>query len=241
MVEKKPSFEPRRHSHIFSSSQREQNLPTPGEEFTEEWIYLAHLLENMAKNLSLEKNHTKAAELLFRAEHIWLGIASKDTQVLTHLFSLIISLVRELMVLGRIEDAHKVCFRTMNRWKTYPFSSHQKLLFTHIRYCNALIAIERTIYDEAIREHEIVLAVLKDLSDENSSTFMPIMSQATLALQHFFTWNPPLLLINLSLKPAKILEEAYLIACEHGLLYPYIGKVHESEYTHVTVQNGKPW
>lgn len=177
---------PRRRSPVFYHPQRKQKSPEPGEEFTEEWIYLARLLENIAKDLSSENNHTKAVELLLRAERIWIGIASEDTQALTNLLSLIISLVRELVVLGRVEDAHDTCCRTINQWETYPFSSHQRLLFTHIRYCKALIAVERTLYDEAISEYEAVLSVWKEFSTENVSTFMPIMRQATLALQHLY-------------------------------------------------------
>ena len=186
MVKKEPSFTPKRRNPVFYHPQGKQKSPDPGEEFTEEWTYLAQLLEDIAKDLSLEDNHTKAVELLLRAERIWLGITSKDTQALTNLLSLIISLVRELVALERAEDAHDACFRTINRWEMYPFSAHQRLLFTHIRYCKALIAVERTQYAEAISEYEAVLSVWKEFSNENISTFLPIMRQATFALQHLY-------------------------------------------------------
>ncbi|MDR2855255.1 MAG: hypothetical protein LBV40_03750 [Methanomicrobiales archaeon] len=186
MVKKEPSFVPRRRGPVFYHSHRKQKSPGPGEEFTKEWTYLAHLLENVAKDLSRENNHTQAVELLLRAERIWIGIALEDTQALANLLSLIVSLVRELVVLERVEDAHDACFRTIQRWETHPFSSHQRLLFTHIRYCKALIAVERTLYDEAISEYEAVLSIWKEFSNENTSTFMPVMKQATLALQHLY-------------------------------------------------------
>lgn len=186
MAKKEPSFTPRRRSPVFYHPHRKQKSPDPGEEFTVEWIYLAHLLEDIAKDLSAENNHTQAVELLFRAERIWIGMASEDTHALTNLLSIILSLVRELVVLERVEDAYDTCFRTINRWETHLLSSHQRLLFTHIRYCKALIAVERTLYDEAISEYEAVLSVWKEFSTENGSTFMPVMRQVTLALHHLY-------------------------------------------------------
>ena len=186
MAKKEPSLVPRRRSPVFSHPHRKQKSPDPGEEFTVEWIYLAHLLENIAKDLSRENNHTQAVELLLRAERIWIGMASEDTHALTNLLSLILSLVRELVVLERVVDAYDTCSRTINRWETHSFSTHQRLLFTHIRYCKALIAVERTLYDEAISEYEAVLSVWKEFLAENVSTFIPIMRQATLALQHLY-------------------------------------------------------
>ena len=161
-----------------------QKPPAPGEEFTQEWIYLARLLETIAKDLSHENNHIKAIEQFTRVERIWAGVASTDKQALVQLLSVTISLIREFIILGKIEDAHRICLRTINRWEKHSLPSHQRLLFAHIRYCKALIAAELTLYDEAIMEYEAVFSIWKELSSEDMNTFLPIMKQILLALHH---------------------------------------------------------
>jgi len=76
-----------------------QKPPAPGEEFTQEWIYLARLLETIAKDLSHENNHIKAIEQFTRVERIWAGVASTDKQALVQLLSVTISLIREFIIL----------------------------------------------------------------------------------------------------------------------------------------------
>jgi len=161
-----------------------QKPPAPGEEFTQEWIYLARLLETIAKDLSNENNHIKAIEQFTRVERIWTGVTSTDKQALAQLLSVTISLIREFVILGQNEDAHRICLQTISRWEKHSLPSHQRLLFAHIRYCRALIAAELTLYDEAIIEYEAVFSIWKELSSEDMNTFLPIMKQVLLALHH---------------------------------------------------------
>ena len=184
MTDKEPEFMFRRHPLYHLP--RKQKPPVPGEEFTERWIDLARILETIAKDLSNENKHVEAVEQLFRAKKIWTGVVSVDPHALTSLLSLLISLIRELIVLGRIKDAHDICIQTINQWETNSLSYQQKLLLTHIRYCKALIAVERRLYDEAISEYENVLSVWEAFSNENMGIFLPIMRQATLALQQLY-------------------------------------------------------
>jgi tetratricopeptide (TPR) repeat protein len=163
-----------------------QKPPAPGEEFTQEWIYLAHLLSSIAKDLSSEKNHIKAIEQFKRAEQIWTGIISTDKRALTQLLAVTISLIREFVILGQIENAHSTCLQAIDQWEKHNLPSHQRLLLTHIRYCKALIAAELTLYDEAITEYETVFSVWKELSSEDMNTFLPIMRQVLLTLQHLY-------------------------------------------------------
>lgn len=186
MSEKEPEFQLRRRIPSFYRPPRKQRPPAPGEEFTGEWIYLARLLESIAKELSRENNHIKAVEQFERAKRIWTGVTSVHKQALSQLLSVIISLIREYVVLGRIEDAHHLCLHTIKRWEKHPLPSHQKLLLTHIRYCRALIATELTLYDEAIQEYETVFSIWKEFSKEDMRSFLPIMEQATAALQHLY-------------------------------------------------------
>ena len=184
MTYKKPEIKIRRRP--FHALSRKQKPPNPGEEFTGEWIYLAHILETIAKDLSRENRHTEAVEQFFRAKQIWTGVVSVDPHALTPFLSLVISLIRELIVIERIEDAHDICIQMINQWETSPLSPHERLLLTHIRYCKALIAVECTLYDEAISEYEAVLSIWGELSDEDMSLFLPIIRQATLALQQLY-------------------------------------------------------
>ena len=163
-----------------------QRPPAPGEEFTQEWIYLAHLLAAIARDLSSENNHIKAIELLKRAEQIWAGVIAKDKQALTQLLSVTTSLIREFIILGQIEDAHNICLQAINQWEKHSLPSHQRLLLTHIRYCKALIAAELTLYDEAITEYETVFSIWKELSSEDMNAFLPIMKQVLLTLQYLY-------------------------------------------------------
>jgi len=157
--------------------------PLSGEEFTEEWIYLAHLLTGIAKDLSSEKNHMQAIEQLKRAQQIWEGIISTHKQDLVQLLSVLIFLIREYVILGKIEDAHALCIQTISQWEKQNLTFHQQFLLTYIRYCKALIAAELTLYDEAIAEYEILFSTWKNVPKEGMNTFLPIMKQALHALQ----------------------------------------------------------
>ena len=163
-----------------------QKPPLPGEEFTQEWIDLAHLLTNIAKDLSCENKHIEAIELFKRAELIWAGVISTDRRILVQLLSVTISLIREFVILGEIENAHSICLKAITQWEKHSLTSQQRLLLTYIRYCKALIAAELTLYDEAIREYETVYSIWKELSSEDMNTFLPIMKQILLALQHLY-------------------------------------------------------
>jgi tetratricopeptide (TPR) repeat protein len=183
---KKVDSQFRMHLPSFYRPPGKKKPPVPGEEFTQEWRYLAHFLTTFAKDLSNEKKHIKAIELFKRAEHIWAGIISTDKQALTQLLAVTISLIREFIILRKFEEAHTICRKTINQWEKQNLTSHQRLLLTYIRYCKALIAAELTSYDEAITEYETVFSIWKELSNEDMNIFLPIMKQIRLALQHLY-------------------------------------------------------
>ena len=156
--------------------------PLPGEEFLSQWIYLAELLEKIAGDFSAEKQHTRAIEQYIRAKEILAEIALIDPKSLPYLFFVIISLIREYVILERLLDAHHLCIQAVSEWEPLLQTSHQKLIFAHIRYCKALIETELTLYEEAIYEYELIILTWKGFVSKDMGIFMPIIKKVAFTL-----------------------------------------------------------